>query len=47
MPDFFTQELHRQRLDGVERAAQEGARRREWLRLAREARRVRRSQKGR
>ena len=47
MPDLFTQELHRLRFDQVERAAEEGARRREWLRSALEARRARRSQQGR
>jgi hypothetical protein len=47
MPDFLIGELHRQRLDQVERAARDGARRREWLRLALEARRARRSQQGR
>ncbi len=47
MPDFLTGQLHRQRLEQVERAASEGARRREWLRQALEARRARRSQQGR
>jgi hypothetical protein len=47
MPDFFTGELHRQRIEQVERAASDGARRREWLRQALEARRARRAKQGR
>jgi hypothetical protein len=47
MPDFFTQELAQQRLEQVERAADAGARRHEWLREALAARRGRRPQRGR
>jgi hypothetical protein len=42
MPDFLTGELQRQRIDQVERAAEDGARRRVWLREALQARRARR-----
>ena len=46
MPDFFASELHRQRLDRVDRVAHEGARRREWVRQVLEARRSQRQKPG-
>jgi hypothetical protein len=42
MPDFLAVEMTRQRLDRVERAAEEGARRDGWLRAVSAERRARR-----